>query len=339
MEDGTPPPDSVVIERVCNGTPRPESYTDSKGRFSFELGRNAHMMMDASVGSASGGFGDPLSRTRGESPLSGPPQGHTPSDLMGCELRASLPGYRSDVVILSGRRLFDNPDVGTIVLHRLGDVEGSTISLTSLQAPKKAKKSYQKGLKAVRKQKWAAGQKEFEKAVEIYPGYAAAWFQLGRSLEQQDNLAEARKAYGRALASDEKFLNPYFQLTGIAMREQKWQEVVETTDRIVKLNAINFPAAYFYNSVANYNLKNFEAAENSAREALKLDTQHQFPKIDHVLGVILAQRGDLASAAQHMRSYLKLVPEGSDADTVKQQLTEIERFVGPPKATEQQPQQ
>jgi hypothetical protein len=25
MEDGTPPPDSVVIERVCNGMPRPEA--------------------------------------------------------------------------------------------------------------------------------------------------------------------------------------------------------------------------------------------------------------------------------------------------------------------------
>src|SRR5512134_821096 len=40
MEDGTPPPDSVTIERMCNGLARPEGYTDSKGRFSIELGRN-----------------------------------------------------------------------------------------------------------------------------------------------------------------------------------------------------------------------------------------------------------------------------------------------------------
>src|SRR5205809_80391 len=68
--------------------------------------------------------------------------GFSERDLMGCEIRAALPGFRSDVVNLSGRRAFDNPDVGTIVLHRLANVEGVTISAVSLQAPKDAKKAY-----------------------------------------------------------------------------------------------------------------------------------------------------------------------------------------------------
>src|SRR6266849_5875234 len=38
MDDGTAPPEPVVIERVCNGSPRAEGYTDAKGRFSFQLG-------------------------------------------------------------------------------------------------------------------------------------------------------------------------------------------------------------------------------------------------------------------------------------------------------------
>src|SRR5512140_3249227 len=33
LEDGTPPPDSVMIQRVCGSVVRPEGYTDSKGRF------------------------------------------------------------------------------------------------------------------------------------------------------------------------------------------------------------------------------------------------------------------------------------------------------------------
>src|ERR1022692_4843252 len=36
LEDGTPPPESVTIEKVCNGNPRAQGYTDSKGRFSFQ---------------------------------------------------------------------------------------------------------------------------------------------------------------------------------------------------------------------------------------------------------------------------------------------------------------
>src|SRR5687767_4516902 len=65
LEDGTPPPESVTIEMVCNGQVRPQAYTDSKGRFSFQVGQTGNVLMDASVSSAasvgpgrnSGGFG------------------------------------------------------------------------------------------------------------------------------------------------------------------------------------------------------------------------------------------------------------------------------------------
>ncbi|MFN0171173.1 MAG: hypothetical protein ACKV22_32555, partial [Bryobacteraceae bacterium] len=108
LEDGTPPPEPVVIERVCNGTPRPEGYTDSKGRFSFQLGQNQSMFSDASYGGANDGFGggnDPFGQQRGGSSMgsSGGSGGRGPSerDLMGCEIRAVLPGFRSESVPLS----------------------------------------------------------------------------------------------------------------------------------------------------------------------------------------------------------------------------------------------
>ena len=37
--------------------------------------------------------------------------------------------------------LDDNPDVGSIVLHRLSGVEGTSVSATSYNAPKDAKKA------------------------------------------------------------------------------------------------------------------------------------------------------------------------------------------------------
>src|SRR5262245_43947462 len=54
MDDGTPPPEPVVIERVCNGVPRRETYTDSKGHFTFTPGQNQQIMQDASESSADG---------------------------------------------------------------------------------------------------------------------------------------------------------------------------------------------------------------------------------------------------------------------------------------------
>lgn len=342
MEDGAPPPEPVTIERVCHGNVRPEGYTDSRGRFSFQLGQNAHLMPDASVSSSSdAGFGGPefgAGRTASRGGMFGR-GGLSERDLIGCELRAALPGFRSEVVNLSGRRVMDNPDVGTIILRRLGHVEGLTISATSLQAPKDAKKAFEKGSEMAKKNKVAEAQKELEKAVQIYPRYAVAWHQLGLAYEKQNQAEQARKAYTESINADSKFVNPYLQLALMAAKENKWQEVADTTDRVVRMNPVDFPQAFFYNSVANLNLQKLDAAEKSAREALKLDSQHRFPKYEHVLGVILANKRDYAGAAEHMRSYLTLAPLSPDADVVRKQLGEIDRILGKTDAAQKQPPQ
>ena len=95
MDDGTPPPESVIIERGCNGVARPEGYTDSKGRFSFQLGQNSAMMPDASTGSDIGmagreGLGGGVGGPGG---FGGMNRGISERDLVGCVIRAELLGF------------------------------------------------------------------------------------------------------------------------------------------------------------------------------------------------------------------------------------------------------
>jgi tetratricopeptide (TPR) repeat protein len=328
MDDGTAPPEPVTIERICNGIHRPEGYTDSKGRFSFQLGQNNGVFNDASVSSA-GDFGDFGGRGSASNPTFGGGMNRQISEreLMGCELRASLPGYRSEVVNLSGRRFMDNPDVGTIILRRLGNVEGLTISITSAAAPKDAKKAFEKGRDLARKQKFAEAQKEMEKAVQIYPKYANAWQDLGAIHEAQNHTEEARKAYLAALEADPKLVKPYVQMAWLAARENNWKECQDASARALKLNPFDFPNAYFYNAVANLNLQNFDEAEKSAREGLKLDTAKRYPKMRHVLGIALAQKQDFAGATEHIKGYMAMLPPNSpELPTVKNQLAQLEKF-------------
>ncbi|MCS7313928.1 MAG: tetratricopeptide repeat protein [Bryobacterales bacterium] len=325
LEDGTPPPEPVVIERICHGQPRPEAYTDSRGRFSFQLGQNMHLMADASVNTA-----DPLADPTRRSPGAGFGQPRTISerDLIGCELRAVLPGYRSDPVPLAGRRLMDNPDVGTIVLRRLAKVEGTVISATTLAAPKDARKAYEKGLEALKRKKLDEARKQLERAVALYPQYAVAWYELGRIHQEQNNREKAREAYGKALEADAKFMKPYLQLALLSAQDRNWQEVADTTDRLLRLDPFDYPLAYFFNSVANFNLRKLDAAERSAREGIKLDERNQIPKMRHLLGVILANKQDYAAAAELLRTYLPHAANPEESELVRKQLAEIERLAG-----------
>jgi tetratricopeptide (TPR) repeat protein len=259
---------------------------------------------------------------------------------MNCDLRASLAGYRSEAVNLAGHRMFDNPDVGTIILHRLGNVEGNTISATSLQAPKDAKKAYDKGMEALKKKKSADALKEFQKAVEIYPRYAAAWFQLGSLQQDQKHVDEARKSYAASLAADAKYVNPYLKLSALAAQEANWQDLADTSARVLKLDPVDYPHIYFLNSVANFNLKNFEVAEKSALEAQKMDSKHRNPKIDQVLGLIMIEKHDYPAAAEKLRNYLQFAPQAPDAAQVRSQLAELDKVNGgSAKAQEEHPEQ
>lgn len=328
LDDGTPPPEQVTIERVCNGNPRAQAYTDSKGRFQFQFGQTQGILQDASIGSPGLGGIDGqqpgMGGNRSSTGLGG--SGIGERDLMGCEIRANLPGYRSDSVNLGLRRSFDDPNIGTIVLHRLAGVEGVSISVVALQAPKDAKKAFDKGRDLLKKNKETEAETQFAKATELYPKYSTAWFELGKLKESQKDAAAARKAYTQALAADPKYVNPYRQLFGMSVREQNWKETADTTSRLLKLDPVDFPDAYFFNAVANYYLKNWDEAEKNVREAQKLDSHNRLPKSSQLLGAILAEKRDYAGAAEQIKRYVASLPEGQEADSVKKQLAELEKM-------------
>ncbi|MBI5084007.1 MAG: tetratricopeptide repeat protein [Acidobacteria bacterium] len=333
MDDGTAPPEPVILYLVCNGQPRPQGYTDMKGRFNISLGQNQTVMADASLGSineATGGFG-----SGGRVPgLPGGRMGISERDLMGCEFKADLPGYRSDIVQLSGRRVMDNPEVGTIVLHRMANVQGFTYSLTSANAPKDAKKAFEKGVELNKKKKYADAEPQLRKAVELYPKYALAWYELGKSLDMQKKPVEAKQAFEESIAADAKFVSPHLELLQQAVTSRDWNLIAERSDTVLKLNPFNFPNVWFMNGAAYYNLKKLDVAEKSAREAVKLDTQHRNPRAAQLLGYILSDKGDYPGALEQMRGYLSFAPLAPDVDTIRKQVAELERLTGA-KATAQ----
>ena len=325
MDDGTPPPELVLIERVCNGIARPEGYTDSKGRFSFQLGQNQAILADASTGSEMGIPGRDMGMGGGSRGMGGMNRGISEHELMGCEIRAQLAGFRSTIVQLAGRRALDNPDVGTLILQRLAKVDGFTFSATTAMAPKDAKKAYEKGQNAIKKKKLDEAEAEYRKAVGAYPKYAVAWYELGRILLFKKNSEEARKAFDSAIEADPKYINPYGDLARLSAMEKKWDDAAENSVKLFKLNPYVSQDAYFVSSIAHLNLNKLDVAEEHAREAMKLDQKHQNPKTLHVLAVILAQKQDIPGAAEQLRAYVKLAPNAPDIEQVKQQLADMEK--------------
>jgi superkiller protein 3 len=200
--------------------------------------------------------------------------------------------------------------------------------MTSLAAPNDARRAYEKCLIALHKHKQPEAGKDFQKAVDIYPKYAVAWYELGRIQEQEQNVAGARASYEKALAADPRFMSPYVQLAELAARARNWIELADTTDRLLQLDPMDYAFAYFDNAVANLNLGRMKEAEKSARAGLKVDTSHRFPKLAQVLARTLERKGDYAGAAENMRLYLQLAPDAEDAAKMRIRIGELDRLAG-----------
>jgi tetratricopeptide (TPR) repeat protein len=217
----------------------------------------------------------------------------------------------------------DNPNMGAIILHPLSNAQGMTISATTGLAPKEAQKSYERGRDAVRHNQPDLAQKDFARAVGIFPRFAAAWFELGKVLEQRGHRSEARNAYAKAIAADADFLNPFERLYLLDTRESKWQEAADASSRVLHRDPYEFPSAYYVNALANLQLQNLDAAERMAREAAKLgDTVD--PRANYVLGLVLAQQGHLPEAAESLRAFLSAALGGAEQKDAERILANLE---------------
>jgi len=187
----------------------------------------------------------------------------------------------------------------TIVLQRQG-VEGDAfpknmVSVASLKMPQAAHKAYAKGEVEMGLQDLAEAEKLFRLAVKEFPGHALAWDELGQVLEALGKPEEARAAYEQSAKADSRLARPIVHLAGLAIVAKKWEEAAALTARALALQPTDFPRAYFYDAIANYNLRKYARAEQSSLETTRLDSIRSFPLAGEILNrsrALTASDGD-----------------------------------------------
>jgi len=314
LPDGSPVAESVTIESNCGNRKRVETYSDSRGNFSFELKKRANTMAIQGADISDSG-NDTLSKNNAYA-----------FQYRNCELEAVLPGFTSEVIQLAANSssMIESTDVGRIVIHPIGGSGVSVLSVTSLAAPGSAKKAMDKAREQETKNKMQDAEKSLQKAVEIYPKYAAAWTELGRLQYKNKDTANAQRSFEQAVAADPKYAKPYLGLTQLEVEAAHWEKVVDLTNKLMALNT-SYPAAWLFRAVAQYNLRDYDAAEVSVQSGLKVDADHHVPRLEHLLGLLLAGKKDYVQAAEHMRAFVKYSTQPAEQAEGQKMLAEIEK--------------
>ncbi|MGO9085162.1 MAG: tetratricopeptide repeat protein [Terriglobales bacterium] len=302
--EGEPLPwEPLLVAVTCEGKVVYTTQTDAKGNFGI---------VSVTLPGALGKQGDS--------------QRQMETHFEGCLVQGAIPGFRSTTVTLTQHNLRDDPDIGTLMLSRIGRDAATTLSRTTETAPANAIKVFEKARAEMLDHNTDGAQRELKKAVQTDPNFAEAWLQLGKLQEVSEPQA-ARDSFSKALAADPAFVLPYEQLAALAAQTGNWKEVLDNTNHMAQLYHEGTAESWYLNAMANYQLGKPDVALASALKSLALDPRHSVLNTEQLLAVLLARKGDFAGALEHLRSSLKYVPPGPNSDLLKQQIAQLERRV------------
>jgi predicted Zn-dependent protease len=321
MEDGSVVPSSATVELRCNGQVRRRVRSYTNGDFSLLLTVDSTDIPDLAV---------PADLVGTKVPFDPRPTGRASGggdigrfESSGCELRAVLPGFQSNVIAIGPRRAMDNSEVGRLLLRRLVAPDGAATLASTLAAPEKSRKAFENAWMYLQmdKPEFANAARELAKAVEGYAGFAQAWNLMGRTRFAMNDAGGARDAFRRAILADPKYAEPFVQLARIEMQSGDWAETIRWASQAQQLTPYD-PDANYLSAFANFQMGDFDAAEEAALEVQRSSALDRFPVLYYILASVEARRGAFEPAGAKLRLFLQSNPDTETAAAVKAILAE-----------------
>ena len=281
-ESGGHPPMRVPVKMICRSSvARPQVWTDKEGRFVIEPGGEPLLqIVDASVAAPSMQFTNPqVTQVRGVAVGA--------AALRQCELFVDQQGYRSDRLLLPLDFSATGYDVGRIVLYRTK----FTDSVTSQDAPRRVRVAYRKGVRAIRAKvpDFSQGIANLQRAVEEYPGFAAAWAVLGEARLHEGDNERAAEAFSRSIEADPAYLRPYKSMIGIAMGREDWGTVRSLAETYLSLSPLSLEVKCI-KALATMHSGDRETANERIADLTRDRRTRNWPVCNTVIGLASDQR-------------------------------------------------
>ena len=292
LDDGSPPPKMVVIQRFCSDQLAPDNvaYTDKNGQFIWRLEFDVEQEKR-------------------------------------CTLEAVLTSYVSTRYIMPDLNAFSDPNLPPLVLSVKGSNAANVFDETNTtneiyagaaHVPSAAQRDWVRAQDAVHKGRWADAERSLKAATTAAPKFARGWEGLAVVLERENKPAEAWKDYKLAIEADPKLLGPYLPLARLSVEVKDWETAAQVTEELIKRDTMKqYAEARLIHAMARYQMKDYDGAVASATETIKMDPKNKLPTAEELLGLSFAAKGDYDSARQHLNRYLELMPHLANIEELK----------------------
>jgi len=238
------------------------------------------------------------------------------------EVFAEKPGYESTRVTAKPQ---EKP--GTVKLYLRAHAEqlnraDTAVSVRELSIPRKARTAFEKGARCVSNRDFAASLSYFKKAVEEFPGFYEAYYDLGAAELELRQDEQAMEALQKAIdLSEGRYTLAEFTMGLLLWQTHKLPEAEAVLRRALEQDA-SYVKGYLYLGAVLFDLGKLDEAEKFIREA-----QLRRPDLAAsylILAKIYSHRGNSSEVMQNLETYLRLQPPGTDREAVAQAYERIQ---------------
>ena len=204
-------------------------------------------------------------------------------------------------------------------------VGGAMVSAADLNVPASAAREFKKGNDALTREEWKKAAEHLNKAVEIYPQYAAALTNLGVVYGKLNDPASERGALQKAIAANDHYAPAYFNLAVLCIKQNAYTEAQGLLQKAVPLDPTNARTLMF---LANMQLLNqqYDAAIASVQRVHSLP--HQNLALAHFIAARAYEHENRPKdAVAELQVFLNEEPQGPRADHIREELKAVQQHM------------
>jgi tetratricopeptide (TPR) repeat protein len=199
----------------------------------------------------------------------------------------------------------------------------ATVSATRLQVPPKAQKELDHGNSALADGRLKDAQKNFEKAIEIYPEFDQAYNNLGVVLMQTGDSKGGEVAFSKAIAINDHFARAYVNLAKIRLSEKNYQKAEDLLRKATSADPLNAQTLFLAEEAAFFQGKGDQVIAD-ARKIHTLD--HEKYALCHFMAARALEGKSLHDQAlEEYRLFLKEAPNDPNAKTAQLEIKQIQK--------------
>ena len=237
-------------------------------------------------------------------------------------VRATLQGYdpgEAHIDFRNGDRTLQNVDIPLTPQKReeRGSPDG-TVSAGALKIPENARKEFEHGSRLLNEKKdLSRSIAAFQRAIQMYPAYAEAYFLMGTALVQAGDSSAAEASLRKAIDLNARMSAPYYPLVLLLFGERRYSEEEKLLLEAQKLDPVDWRFA-FELARCHAQQGQWDSALRYGLEASSRDTVS--PKVHLLLADIYSNSNRPREAVAELELFAKLDPGSSYMGRVREVL-------------------